>query len=342
MVRKLLLSLLLTPYFAVASDNVLNVYNWSSYLPKSLITQFEQQTGIHVNYMEFDSDETLYAKLKADPHIGFDIIVPSSYYVQRMIQQNMLRKLDKRSLTHIKYINPALLNKKYDPGNQYSIPYTWGITGIVVNDKYHNPKDFTRWQDFWNPKYKNQLLILNDMRETFGMALMSMGYSFNDKNPEHIKAAYQKLRQLLPNIKLFNSDAEDNIYIDKDATLGMGWNGDIHLVQKESPHIKFIFPKPKFAVWIDCLAIPKYAPHYKNAIKFIQFLTQPKVAKEIALYIGYSSPNLAAIKMMPKKIRDNTMLNPTPAMMKHAIIESDVGSTNKIYEKYWQLLKLGG
>lgn len=340
--RLVIFFILLIPFFSLANSQVLNVYNWEGYMPESLVQQFEKETGIRVHYIEFNSDEVLYAKLKADPKIPFDIIVPTSYYVQRMIREGMLKKLDKHALTNLKYINPALLNKAYDPQNQYSIPYVWGATGIVVNDRYHNPKDFTDWQDFWKPQYKNQLLMLNDMREVFGMALMSMGHSFNDKNPVHIKAAYEKLKKLLPNIKLFNSDAQDNIYIDEDATLGMGWNGDIHLVQEENPNVKFIFPKTKFAVWLDCLAIPKNAPHYQNAIRFIQFVMRPKIAEEIALYNGYSSPNLAAIKMMPKALQNNTQLNPTPKMLKRAVFEADVGDANKIYEKYWELLQLGG
>ncbi len=326
----------------LANQNVLNVYNWSEYMPDIVLKQFEQQTGIHVNYLTYDSDETLYAKLKADPNLGFDVVFPSAHYVKRMVDEHMLRPLDPSQLPNAKYINPLLMNRSFDPHNEYSMPYTWGTTGIVVNKRYHNPKEFNRWSDFWNPKYKNQLLMLDDMREVFGLALFDLGYSFNDRNPEHIKQAYEKLRQLLPNIKLFNSDAEINIYIDEDATIGIGYNGDVHLAQEENPNIVFIYPQGHFPLWIDCGAVPINAPHFNNAMKFLNFIMEPKIAKEIAIYTGYTSPNLAAVKMMPHSWQENKVLNPSKQLLKRAEVESDVGPALKIYEKYWQLLKLGG
>ncbi len=343
MIRLLVTFFLLTTLLpCFANSNIVNVYNWSYFMPHAVIKQFEKKTGIHVNYMEYDNNETLYAKLKADPNIGFDVIVPSSYYVQRMAHEGMLHKLIKAKIPNSKYLNPSLLNKQFDPHNQYSLPYMWGTTGIVVNDRYYNPKQFHYWRDLWKPQYKNQLLIFDDIRETFAIALIKLGYSINETNPQHIKQAYEQLRKLLPNIKLFNVDAEMNIYVDEDANLGMGWNGDIYLAQQENAHLKFIYPKGRFALWIDCIAIPKNAPHLNNALKFINFINQPSIAKQIAVGVGYSSPNLQAIKLLPKKMRADPVLNPSPQQLKRGEVENDVGSANSYYEHYWQLLKLGG
>lgn len=339
--RWLLLTSIFISQLSFAASNTLNVYNWADYMPMTVIKQFERETGIQVNYMEYDSNETLYAKLKADPHIGFDVIVPSSYYVQRMAQENMLRRLDHSKTGNEKFLNPRLLNQSYDPNNCYSLPFTWGITGIVVNKRYFNPKYFHQWQDLWKPQYKNQLLMMDDMRELFSIALITLGYSVNDTNPQHIKQAYLKLRQLLPNIKLFNSDATQNIYVDADATLGMGYNGDVYQAQQENPQIKFIFPNNHFVMWIDCLAIAKYAPHYKNALKFINFINRPDVAAKIAINNGYSSPNLKAITLLPARMRNSKTLNPSNQTLQRAEINKDVGNANTLYEKYWQQLKLG-
>lgn len=345
MIRRLTLAtLLITCLYAStanANSNILNVYNWATFMPQSVIEQFEKETGIRVNYSEFDSNETLYTKLKADPHIGFDVVVPSSYYVERMRREGMLRPLNKTKLTNLKYMNPSLLNKSFDPHNRYSVPYFWGSTGIVVNDRYFNPKNFQHWGELWKKKYKNQLLILDDPREAFSFAMVSLGYSVNDRNPRHIKQAYLTLKNLMPNIKLFNSDAEDNIYIDEDAVAGIGWSGDIYLSWEENKHLHFIYPTPKFPVWIDCIAIPKYAPHYKNALRFINFLMRPAIAKELAMAEGYSSPNAAAMKMLPKSMRDNPMLNPSPQVLKRGEVEADLGPSDAVYQKYWQRLKLG-
>ncbi|OGO92874.1 MAG: spermidine/putrescine ABC transporter substrate-binding protein [Coxiella sp. RIFCSPHIGHO2_12_FULL_44_14] len=325
---------------AFANDRVLNVYNWSNFMPHQVIQAFEKETGIRVHYAEFDGNDTLYTKLKADPHSDFDVIVPSSYYVDRMRRESMLRPIDKNYLPNLKYINPLLLNRSFDPHNQYSIPYLWGTTGIVVNDQYFNPRQLRTWRDLWNKRYKNQLLMLDDAREVFAIALLSLGYSINDRNPQHITQAYHQLRALMPNIKLFNADAEGSIYIDEDVNVGIGWSGDIYVARQENKHLHYLYPKPTFPIWIDCLAIPKYAPHYQNAMIFLNFLMRPTIAKQITLAKGYSSPNWAAIRLLPKNLQRDLLLNPSNELLKRGEVEADLGPSDAVYEKYWELLKL--
>ncbi|MBN2689791.1 MAG: spermidine/putrescine ABC transporter substrate-binding protein [Gammaproteobacteria bacterium] len=339
---KRIILLLLISISASAHNKTLNIYIWSDYVPDKVINQFEQTTGITVNVSNFDSNETMYAKLKTAPNAGYDLILPSSYYVARMRKEDMLHFIDKDQLPNFKYLNPLLLNKSFDPDNNFSIPYLWGSTGIVVNKKYHQIKNIKNWSDLWQTKYKNQLLMLNDMRETFGISLITLGYSINDQDPVHIKQAYLRLEELMPNIRLFNSDAEQNIYIDEDITLGMGWSGDIFLASQENHNLKFIYPKNGFSIWIDCWAIAKNAPHIANAYKFLNFLMQPKIAAEISAQQGYSTPNLAAIKFLPKKIKQNKIINPNPNILKRGQFQNGVGAARIIYAKYWQLLKLGG
>lgn len=336
----LLLLLFLTPSL-FADKKILNIYNWANYMPHSIIHQFEKETGIHINYSEYDSNEMMYAKLKTNPKLGYDIIVPSSYYVRRLANEGMLYPLDKSKIPNISHFNPILMNRDFDPGNQYSLPYVWGATGIVVNDQYFDPKQFHLWPDLWNNKYRNQLLILDDMREVFSIALITLGYSVNDTDPKHIKQAYEKLRLLLPNIKLFNSDAEENIYVDEDATLGIGWNGEIFQAHKENPHLHFIYPDSSFVLWIDCIAIPRHAPHIAYAEAFINFIARPDIAAKIAIYNGFSSPNLSAIKLQPAAMQQSPILNPSNEILSRAVMEDDLGDANAIYEKYWELLKLG-
>lgn len=334
--------LLLFSTFAFAQDNVVNVYNWSDYMPDSVIEQFQKETGIKVNYSEYDSNETMYAKLKAQPTVSYDVIVPSDYYVDKMRKQNMLQPLDKSQLTNFKNLNKSLLNRPYDPNNNYSVPYLWGTVGIVFNDKYYSTKDVSSWSDFWKPQFKNQLVMLDDVRTGFAVALLALGYSINDTNPEHIKQAYEKLQQLMPNIKLFNSDSADNLYIDEDATVGMNYSGDTFRDQFENPHLQYIYPKEGFSMWIDNMAIPKGAPHLQNAYKFINFVLRPDIAKQIAMAQHYSSPNAEAAKLMPPSWRENPIYNPSPAILKHGQSQLDLGDADAIYVKYWEMLKIGG
>ncbi len=321
---------------------VVNVYNWSGYISDGVLKQFEKETGIHVNYTTYDSNETLYAKLKADPDAGYDIVVPSTYFIDRMRNQNMLHKIDKSQISNIKHLNPVLLNKPFDPHNEYSIPYFWSTTGIAINTKYYPEESIKTWNDLWKNQYKDQLLLLDDIRDVFSMALFSLGYSVNDTNPEHIKAAYLKLRKLLPNVRLFNDEAAAAIYIDEDATLGMGWNGDVYMASKENPAMRYIYPKEGFALAIDSMAIPVGAKHLENAYKFINFILRPDIAMQLSVATGYASPNLAAQKLMPKELANNKMVYPDAATLERSQIQIDLGpATNAIYAKYWELLKIG-
>jgi spermidine/putrescine transport system substrate-binding protein len=184
--------------------------------------------------------------------------------------------------------------------------------------------------------------MLDDMRSVFSMAMLTLGYSINDTNPEHVREAYLKLKSLLPNIKLFNSDSADNLFIDEDIIIGMNFNGDTFRDLAENPNLKYIYPKEGFVIWIDNIAIPKGAPHLQNAYKFINFLLRPDIAKEIALVQHYSSPNLAAAKLLPQDWRENPIFNPDPEILKRGQSQLDLGNADAIFGKYWEMLKIGG
>jgi len=325
-----------------ADKNILNIYSWGNYLPNEIIMQFTKETGIKVNLAEYDNNETMYAKLKASEHTGYDIVIPSSYYVERMSKQEMLQPLDKAKLINLRNINPLFLNKEFDPKNNYSIPYLWGTTGIIINTKYINKNKITSWQNFWDPQYKDQLMMLNDIRDVFGIALMTLGYSINDTNPEHIKAAYLKLKQLLPNVKIFNIDTVPNIYIDEDAIIGMAWSGDCKMAQDENQQLQYIYPKEGFLLSIDSFAILKNATNLENAYKFIDFMMRPEIAMQASLAIGFVTANQAAIKLMPLKIQHSPVLNPNAKTMQRGKIQLDIPEKERhIYEKYWEKLKIG-
>lgn len=326
---------------AHAQENVVNFYNWANYAPKSVIQQFEKETGIKVNYSEYDNNETLYTKLKTTKRSGYDLIVPSSYFVDRMRKQNMLEKLDKTKLSNIQNINPVFLNQSYDPENNYSVPYLWGASGIVVNTKYHSATTLTRWKNFWQPIYKNRLLLSDDLREVFAIALIQLRYSINDTNHKHIKQAYEKLQQLMPNVKLFNSDAVINTYVDEDATIGMGFSGDIYNAMQENKNLHFIYPLDGFALSVDNLAIPKNALHLENAYKLFNFLLRPDIAAQISQATGFPTPNLKAIPLLPLKMQQSSTINPDTNTLKRGQFLLDVGGANELYEQYWEALKTG-
>lgn len=331
--------LLLLP-LAAQAERVVNVYNWSNYMPQAVLTEFTKQTGIRVNYAQYDSNETMYAKLKGNPGVGYDVIFPSSYYIEKMAKEGMLLPLNKKQIPNISQMHPGLLEQPFDPKNKYSLPYVWGATGIVYNDQYHNPKSLHNWSDLWNPKYKNQLLLLNDDREVFAIALMHLGYSINDTNPAHIKQAYELLKKLMPNVRVINTISANNLFLDEDVTLGMNWNGNTYQIMKENPHIHFIYPDKHFVMWIDCVAVPAGAPHPDAAMAFINFIINAKISAQISNIIGFSPPSRAALNLLPKKSRDNPTFNPSPQALERAEMQRSVGHAIRWYTYYWERLKL--
>lgn len=321
-------------------DNVLNIYNWSDYLPEDVLKNFEAETGIHVNYSTYDNNETMYAKLKANPDIGYDIVVPSTYFIERMRREHMLLPLDQTRLTNFKNLNPALLDQTFDPHNQYSIPYLASATGIIYNDQYYPVDSIKNWTDLWAKKYHNQLLILDDVREVFSIALLALGDSPNTQDAKKIQAAFFKLKNLLPNIKLFNDEAVKAIYIDEDATVGMIWSGDAFQAELENPHLHFIYPNDGYLISEDSLVIPVNAPHVNNAYLFINYILRPKVAARIAEETGFTTPNLAAKQYLPKVVRDSAIMYPDEKTLLRGQFQLDAGNATDLYEHYLELLKL--
>ncbi len=328
-------------FAAESVEKILNVYNWANAMPEEIIREFEKETGIRVNYTTYGSNEALYAKLKANPNIAYDIVVPSTYFVQRMRKGGMIQKIDKTKLSNFKNLDTQFLNQDYDPNNDYSIPYLWGATGIVFNDKFHNKNDVKSWRAFWDPKYRNQLLVLDDARDVFSIALLSLGYSPNETDPAKITEAFEKAKKLLPNIKFFNSESQQAMYVSGESTLGMGWNGIVFLGQKSNPHLQFVYPEEGFVISLDSMTIPRGAKHVDNALKFIDFILRPEIAERISVGTGFSSANREGMKRLPPELRNNQSVNPDKATYKRGHFQSDVGDAATLYEKYYDQLKLG-
>lgn len=345
--RRFIFPMILSCFLTFFSCNALaapivNVYAWTGEIPDFVVQRFEKETGIKVNLSTYENNEVMYAKLRANPRIGYDVIMPSSYFVDRMRKQNMLSSLNQKKLENYHHLNPALLHPAYDPQSKFSIPFIWGITGIFVNRQYFNSAQYQQWEDLWKPELRDQLLMLDDTREVFSMALMALHYSPNDNDPRHIEAAFKKLKSLMRNIKLFSTDSVPAIIIDEDATIGMAWNGDSFKAHQENGNVDFIFPKEGYVIWVDNFSIPKYAPHLKEAYQFINFILRPDVARDIALSIRYATANKTAQSLLPKNIREDQTVYPSLEILKQGIFQTDANEEALLlFEKYWEELKMG-
>ena len=265
-----------------ADGQELRFFNWSDYLPEQILEQFSKETGIKVHYATYDSNESMYAKVKLLQGGGYDIVMPSTYYVDKMRKEGLLQALDQSKLPNFKYLDPRHLDKPFDPGNRYSIPYLWGTSGLALNAARIDPAKLQSFADLWNPEFKRSLLLPNDMLEVFHITLRVLGYSGNSTDPEQIRQAYEKLTQLMPNVRVFTSDASQILLVTGEVDAGLFWNGVAYMAQKEEPAIRFVYPKEGPILWMDNLVIPKNAENADNAHRLINFLRseERRVGKE--------------------------------------------------------------
>lgn len=324
------------------ADKVLYLYNWSEYMPESVLESFQKETGIKVVYTTFDSNEAMYAKLRlVDRKNSYDLVVPSTYYVSKMRKEGLLAPLDKSKLVGFDRIDPKLLNRFFDPGNEFSVPYLWGSTGIALNTDKVKPGSVTKWADLWRPEFKDRLLLTNDMREVFHVGLRVLGYSGNSTNPQEIEAAYKKLTALVPNVRVYDSEAPRMPYLEGETDAGMIWNGEAFQAHGENPAIEYVYPAEGAALWMDSLVIPTNARNVDNAYRFISYLLRPEVGKAISEEIGYATPNLASLALLDDSMRNNRTVYPNTMDLRSTEFQVDVGDAIKVYEKYWELLKAG-
>ncbi len=326
---------------AMADDNVVNVFAWSQEVSPKVIRQFQKDTGIRVNFSTFDSNEVLYAKMKASKQAQYDVVEPSSYYITRMARENMIEKLDLSKLSNYKNLNPAFTHPDYDPKGEYSIPWVLGLTGIFVNRKYYPDDKIEKWTDLWSPKYRDSLLLLDDPREVFNVGLLTLGYSPNENNLQHLQKAYQNLVALLPNVRLYNSSSVPSMLIDEDVTIGMAWNADAYKASLQNPDIEFIYPKDKFVIWVDSFVIPRNAPHRDNAYKFLNYVLQAKIAALQVTETFYPTANQAALAYLPAKLANSPVIFPSDAVLKQGYFQTDIDDNAlDAISRYWDLLKL--
>lgn len=327
---------------AQANDNkTLYFYNWTEYVPPGLLEQFTKETGIRVIYSTYESNETMYAKLKTYKDGAYDLVVPSTYFVDKMRKEGMLQKIDKSKLSNFSNLDPDMLNKSFDPGNDYSIPYIWGATAIGVNSDELDPKQITSWADLWKPEYKQSLLLTDDAREVFQVALRKLGYSGNTTDPKEIEAAYHELQKLMPNVAAFNSDNPANPYMEGEVNLGMVWNGSAWVARQAGTPLAVVWPKEGGIFWMDNLSIPANAKNVDGALQLINFLLRPDIARQVAETIGYPTPNQAARKLLPPDVANDTSLYPGKAVLEAGEWQNDVGDASRLYESYYQKLKTG-
>ncbi|MBR1386712.1 MAG: spermidine/putrescine ABC transporter substrate-binding protein [Bacilli bacterium] len=321
--------LILSGCSAKSYDGEVNVLNWTSYIPQEVIRDFENEYNIKVNYGTYSSNEELLAKISSSSSGTYDLIFPSDYMIELMIERDMIEPLDKTKLNNIDNINSLFLKQKFDKTNKYSLPFLAATTTIVVNRK--NIKDpITSYNDLLKEEYKNNIIILDDQRIVIGMALQANGYSMNETDKDKLDNAKKWLLKLNKNIKAFDSDSPKTFLITNEVDLGVIWNAEAIIAKEENESIEIIYPKDGFALSLDNYAIVKKAKNKDNAYKFIDYLLRDDVSKKITEEYPYINTN---------KNCQNVSTDELKYILDNATYVENIGSNISTYDKIWAEIK---
>lgn len=315
----------------------LNVYTWADYFKPELIERFERENNCRIVIDTFDSNEAMYAKLKAGAK-GYDLVTPSSYMVSLMDQQGMVRKIRPELIPNRKNIDPEFLKITIDKSMDHSVPYMITVTGIAyLKSRVADVRP--TWALFDRQDLKGRMTMFNDMRETLGAALKSLGYSLNSHNPEELDKAKEVVLRWRKNLAKFENEQYKSGLASGEFLLVHGYSGDILQVQKENPDIAFTIPEEGTAISCDDLVIPLGAAQEELAHKFINFLLDAKVAAENTEFVGYLCPNRLSYELLPREMRENPALFMEPSVRSKSEVLDDLGRANELYIRVWDQIK---
>ncbi len=292
----------------IQSDDSKNlyVYNWGDYIDPQLITKFEQESGYHVIYETYDSNEAMYLKVKSGAS-PYDVIFPSEYMVDKMRQEQLLLPLNYELLPNSVNLSPQFLDNDFDPKNEYSLPYFWGTLGILYNTKLYDQLELaypTTYSDLWNPGLIDNILLVDGAREVVGSSLNSLSYSLNSSNLQQLAKAEQNLYNLAPNVKGVVGDEIKMLLANDEAAAAIVWSGDAKLITSENSNTQFITPQIS-NIYLDNIAIPTTAQNVEGAHQFINFLLDENIAQLNEQYVGYSSP-ISSVMQQPENAKDES------------------------------------
>lgn len=303
----------LTPPAVAAETVTINVYNWGQYISDGsdgyldVNAEFTAATGIQVNYMTFDTNESLYTRLKTGG-TTYDVIIPSDYMVGRLIEEDMLEPLNFDNIPNYQYIDEEFRNTAYDPDNLYSVPYTWGAVGIIYNTKYVD--EVTSWSSLWDEQYAGKVLMFDNPRDAFAIAELRLGCSLNTEDPREFENSAALLKEQKSVVQEYVMDQIFDKLEHEEAWLAPYYAGDYLMMVQENEALAFCYPEEGFNVFIDAMCIPKGAPHKAAAEAYINFLCSPEICGQNLEYLGYSVPSSAAKEYMDPEVTESEVAYP--------------------------------
>lgn len=324
----------------------LNVYNWGLYISDGsdesvdVISAFEELTGIKINYTTFDTNESMYAKLKSGG-ASYDVILPSDYMLGKMANEGMLLPLNKENIPNLAGISELYLDKEYDPGNVYSVPYMWCMVGITYNKDMVDEADLEQgWNLLWDPRYTGQILQFNNSRDCFAMALKTLGRSMNPTSTQDIDDALVKLQEQKPLVQAYVMDEVFDKMEGGEAALAPYYTGDGLTMIAENPSLGMFIPEEGTLQCVDAMCIPASSQNQEAAEMFINYMCEVDVALQNALFVQYTSPVEAVRELLPAELRDSELMYPDPELIERSEYPSVISDElNSAMDMAWSQMK---
>ncbi|MGN0707565.1 MAG: PotD/PotF family extracellular solute-binding protein [Faecalibacterium sp.] len=298
-----------------AGKNVtLNVYNWGEYISNGsdesvdVVDAFEKLTGIKVNYTTFDSNESMYAKLKSGA-ANYDVIIPSDYMVAKMISEEMLLALNYDNIPNFANIDADYRNADYDPANAYTVPYMLCTTGIIYNTTMVDEAP-TAWADLWDEQYRGSILMFNNSRDAYAIAAFKVGSSINPSSPEEVDAVVEELKAQKPLVQAYVMDEIFDKMIGGEAALGVYYSGDAITMIDDNPDLAWVFPEEGSVLSVDCMCIPATSQNQEAAEMFINFMCEQDVGKANTEYVGYTTPMTCVWEVLDEELKYSEIAYP--------------------------------
>lgn len=336
----LLLSLLALSGCSSANKKTVVVYNWGQYISDgtdntlNVISAFEKKTGYKVVYRTYESNEELYGLLK-NGSIQCDVIIPSDYMISRMIEEGLIQKLNFANIPNYVNIGASYKNLQYDPKNEYSVPYTWGTTGIIYNTKMVK-KTVDSWNILWDPDFKGQVLMFRNPRDAFAIALLKLGYSINTTDEKQLRQAADELKKFNRNKQAYVMDEVFDKMEGSNAAIAPYYAGDFFTMRDKNADLAFVHPKEGFNIFVDAMCVPTNAANKAGGEAFINFMLDPKIGKANIDYIEYSTPNTAVYKLLDDDVKNDPISYPSKeALKKGQVMINLPAKTNELMQSLW-------
>jgi len=319
---------------------VLRVYNWGDYIDEEVISIFEEETGIDVIYDTFETNESMYTKIKTTGTSTYDVIIPSDYMIKRMANEGLLAEIDMSKLENYPLIDDRFKGLEYDPENKYSVPYMWGTVGILYNTTMvDDPVD--SWSILWNEKYARKIFMMDSVRDSIGITLKMLGYSLNSTDLDQLKQAEEKLKEQKPLVLAYTGDEVKDKMIAGEAALAVVYSGDAVTSIESNPDLAYAVPKEGTNLWFDAMCILKDSPNKEAAMKFIDFMCRTDIAEMNRDFIGYSTPHSEVFEALPDEIKNDPVQYPSQEVLDNSEVFADLGESVAYYEDLWVRVTTG-